>query len=63
VLGKNQTFPQVFEKDQSVYYFQTNHIIIQNPALAPLHIDGEPVETNSNIEIKILPNAFKLIQP
>jgi YegS/Rv2252/BmrU family lipid kinase len=63
VLGKNQTFPQVFEKDQSVYYFQTNQIIIQNPALAPLHIDGEPAKTNNNIEIKILPNAFKLIQP
>jgi YegS/Rv2252/BmrU family lipid kinase len=63
VFGKNQTFPQVFEKDQSVYYFQTNQITIQNPGLAPLHIDGEPAKTNSIIEIKILPNAFKLIQP
>jgi YegS/Rv2252/BmrU family lipid kinase len=62
-LGKIQTCPKVFEKDKGVYYFQTNHIIIQNPALAPLHIDGEPAETNSNIEIKVLPNAFKLIQP
>ncbi len=63
VFGKNQTFPQVFEKNKSVYYFQTNQIKIQNRGLAPLHIDGEPVETNSIIEIKILPNAFKLIQP
>jgi diacylglycerol kinase family enzyme len=63
VFGKNQTFPQVFEKDKSVYYFQTNQIKIQNPGLAPLHIDGEPAETNSIIEIKIIPNAFKLIQP
>jgi YegS/Rv2252/BmrU family lipid kinase len=63
VFGKNQSFPQVFEKDKSVFYFQTNLIKIQNPGLAPLHIDGEPAETNSIIEIKVLPNAFKLIQP
>ena len=63
VLGKIQPCSDLFKKDRGVYYFQTNHIIIQNPALAPLHIDGEPAKTNNNIEIKILPNAFKLIQP
>jgi YegS/Rv2252/BmrU family lipid kinase len=62
-LGKIQSCPQVFEKDKGVYYFQTEQIIIQNPSLAPLHIDGEPAETQSDIEIRILPNAFKLIQP
>ncbi len=62
-LGKIQPCADLFKKDKGVYYFQTNHIIIQNPALAPLHIDGEPVETQHKIEIKILPNAFKLIQP
>jgi len=62
-LGKTQPCSDLFKKDKDVYYFQTNHIIIQNPALAPLHIDGEPVETKHKIEIKILPNAFKLIQP
>jgi YegS/Rv2252/BmrU family lipid kinase len=63
VLGKIQPCSDLFKKDRGVYYFQTEHIIIQNPALAALHIDGEPVETKSNIEIRILPNAFKLIQP
>jgi len=63
VLGKIQPCSDLFKKDRGVYYFQTDHIIIQNPALASLHIDGEPAKTNRNIEIKILPNAFKLIQP
>ena len=62
-LGKIQSCPQVFEKDKGVYYFQTEQIIIQNLGLAPLHIDGEPAETLPKIEIRILPNAFKLIQP
>jgi diacylglycerol kinase family enzyme len=62
-LGKIQPCSDLFKKDKSVYYFQTDHIIIQNPELAPLHIDGEPAETKDKIEIKILPNAFKLIQP
>lgn len=62
-LGKIQPSSDLFKKDMSVYYFQTNHIIIQNPDLAPVHIDGEPSETKDKIEISILPNAFKLIQP
>ena len=62
-LGKIQPCSELFKKDKGVYYFQTDHIIIQNPALAPLHIDGEPAETKDRIEISILPNAFKLIQP
>ena len=61
-LGKIQPCSELFKKDKGVYYFQTDHIIIQNPAVAPLHIDGEPAETKDRIEISILPNAFKLIQ-
>lgn len=62
-LGQIQPSSDLFKKDKSVYYFQTDQIIIQNPELAPLHIDGEPAETKDKVEIKILPNAFKLIQP
>lgn len=62
-LGKIQLITDLFKKDKGVYYFQTNHIIIHNPELAPLHIDGEPAEAKEKIEISILPKAFKLIQP
>jgi hypothetical protein len=31
--------------------------------LAPLHIDGDPAATNKKFAIRILPGAFKLLQP
>ena len=44
-------------------YFQTKKITIQNPSMAPLHIDGDPAETSSTFEIRIIENAFKLLMP
>ena len=46
-----------------IHYFQTKKIIIKNPQLAPLHIDGDPAETAEVFEIEIIENAFKLLMP
>ena len=46
-----------------IHYFQTKKITIKNPELAPLHIDGDPAETNEVFEIEIIENAFKLLMP
>jgi len=46
-----------------VIYFQTKQLSIENSSLAPVHIDGDPSETPENLEIKILPKCFRLIQP
>ena len=48
---------------QPVIYFQTEKIRILNPADAPMHIDGDPAETAGEVEIRILKNCFRLIQP
>ncbi len=48
---------------KEVLYFQTDGLIIHNPSLAPLHVDGDPAVTGKYLTIKILPAAFKLIQP
>ena len=48
---------------KDVLYFQTDKVIIHNPSLAPLHIDGEPVETCKQLDIRVLPGAFKLLKP
>jgi len=48
---------------KDVLYFQTDKLIIDNPLLAPLHIDGEPAATDMKFTIKILPAAFRLIRP
>jgi len=47
---------------KNVLYFQTKHISIKNLKLAPLHIDGEPTNTDELFEIKLIKDAFKLIQ-
>ena len=46
-----------------VIYFQTDNLVIENIAEAPLHIDGEPRESIRNLAIRILPHHFKLIHP
>lgn len=46
-----------------IHYFQTKKLTISNPQLAPLHIDGDPAETATEFEIKIIENAFKLLMP
>ena len=46
-----------------VIYFQTRQVAIKNNDLAPVHIDGDPFETPEELEIKIVPKCFRLIQP
>jgi YegS/Rv2252/BmrU family lipid kinase len=51
------------DKKASVIYFQTDKISINNEGYAPMHLDGEPVDTASKLNIKILKDCFKLIVP
>jgi len=60
-LGKIQEEKKV--KNQNVGYFHTENLTIHNPEMAPLHIDGEPVETSSCLEIKIIKKAIRLLLP
>lgn len=48
-------------RKKEVLYFQTDKLIINNHQLAPLHIDGDPAETDKKFTIEILNKAFKLI--
>jgi diacylglycerol kinase family enzyme len=48
---------------RDVLYFQTNKLTITNPRQALLHIDGDPAPTSEKFTIRIVPRAFKLIQP
>ena len=60
-LGKIQEEKKI--KNKNVGYFHTENLTIQNPEMAPLHIDGEPVETSSLLEIKIIKKAIRLLLP
>ena len=61
--GKIQSVSDNGLEKQAIYYFQSKEIIIHNPDLAPLHIDGDPAATAKIFEINILKNAFRLLQP
>lgn len=64
VIGFNQLQKaEEIDKHNSVVYFQTDQITITNPELAPLHIDGEPVESLKKIDIAIQPKSFQLVFP
>jgi diacylglycerol kinase (ATP) len=47
---------------EDILYYQAKSIIIQNPSMAPLHIDGDPAETSTTFNIAIVEKAFKLLQ-
>ena len=46
---------------KNILYFQTPSITIQNLKHAPMHIDGEPVETKETIKFEIIKDCFNLI--
>ena len=46
-----------------IIYFQTSSLVIENPGLAPLHIDGDPKESATEFNIAVVPRAIRLIQP
>jgi diacylglycerol kinase (ATP) len=48
---------------QPVIYFQTEKIRIKNDDGAPLHIDGDPAETPTELNISIAKKCFRLLQP
>ena len=50
-------------RKKGILYFRTGSIEIGNPEMAPLHIDGDPVETDATVRIEVIPKAFKLIRP
>ena len=48
---------------KEVMYFQADKLLINNNSMAPLHIDGDPVDTFGHFEVQVLPAAFRLIRP
>lgn len=64
IRGNNRLQTLVDEVSKNnILYFQTPSITIHNLKLAPLHIDGEPAETEEKIQINILKESFRLYIP
>jgi diacylglycerol kinase (ATP) len=64
IRGKNKLQPvTAIENTKGVIYFQTDKFSINNLSQAPLHIDGDPVETANTLQIEVKKKCFRLIQP
>jgi diacylglycerol kinase (ATP) len=63
VMGGNpvQTIPRGAGR-KKILYFQTPALRILNDQEAPLHIDGDPAPTSKEFTVRIIPEAFRLIQ-
>lgn len=62
IRGNNKLQKLVEDISQkNILYFQTPSIKIKNLMHAPLHIDGEPVETSDELEATIIKDCFRLI--
>jgi diacylglycerol kinase (ATP) len=51
------------DEQASVLYFQAERIHISNKKKAPMHIDGDPVETLTSVDFQVIKNCFRLIYP
>ncbi len=51
----------IIDENASLIYFQTEALSITNYG-APMHIDGDPVETVQQLEVKLLHDCFRLMQ-
>ncbi|MDQ6610365.1 MAG: YegS/Rv2252/BmrU family lipid kinase [Bacteroidota bacterium] len=52
----------IIDENASLIYFQTVALSITNNDGAPMHIDGDPVETIRQLEVKVVHDCFKLVQ-
>jgi len=64
-LRGNNKLQQLVEdiSKKNVLYFQTRSLIIKNLKYAPLHIDGEPMDSPREVKFEIIKDCFELLQP
>ena len=63
LMGKIASLSEENLNNKDIIYLQSESCNIYNHNLAPMHIDGEPVDTEEHIKIKIVKNAIRLIKP
>lgn len=53
----------LLDKNAGVIYLQTDAVKIENPTLAPMHLDGDPTGTAATVNVQLLKGHFRLIYP
>ncbi len=62
IAGNNPLTAHDSIKKTGIIYLQANRLKIKNKDGAPLHVDGEPIETSMHFDVRVIPGCFKLIQ-
>ncbi len=63
LTGWNKLQPMsMIKENKGLIYFQTDKLIIRNLSNAPLHIDGDPAETVTELKIAVKKKCFRLLQ-
>jgi diacylglycerol kinase (ATP) len=64
IRGKNKLQQLVDDlQKKPVLYFQASELQIKNIQHAPLHIDGDPADTQPHFHYKVMNNCFPLLVP
>ena len=53
---------EIVDEKSSLIYFQTERLHITNKDDAPMHIDGDPVESMHELEFRVEHDCFRLVQ-
>lgn len=63
LFTKTPGTPHINE-DRNIFYTHSTRVMVHNSDNAPMHIDGDPVESSETVfEIEIIPSAYRLITP
>ena len=54
---------RLINKTHYAEYFKTHEVILHKPVSVPVHIDGDPVDTESKIHVRVNPLSLNVIVP
>ena len=60
-MGQVRLYEDKKYHHNEIHYFQTRKLILFNPSMAPLHIDGDPATTADKFEIELITKAIRLL--
>jgi len=60
-MGQIRLYEDKKYHHNEIHYFQTRKLILFNPSMAPLHIDGDPATTSDKFEIELINKAIRLL--
>lgn len=58
-----QLFSKKLESSKLHESYQVSRAIIERPTAGPVHLDGEPVEMGTKLEIEVIPSSIRVISP